>query len=161
MRTRKPPESSASGAFDCAARLLARREHSATELRHKLARRGFDAAHVEAALQRLRELGWQDDARYAAARTASRVSGGMGPLKLRAELQAAGIDEAAAQRAMAEVDWRECIRAVHRRRFGRPPVDAREWQKQYRFLLGRGFRAEDIHAVLREVPDEDGDPTDR
>lgn len=159
MRKNNPPESTESGAFDVAARLLARREHSAAELRFKLARRGFETGHVEAALSRLQEHGWQDDGRYAEAKTASRVSSGMGPLKLRAELQAAGVAEAEAERAMreAEVDWRERARAAHARRFGGPPADAREWQKQYRFLLGRGFRAEDIHAVLREQPsDEDG-----
>ena len=135
-------------------RLLARREHSALELQHKLRQRGHEAQEVSAELAELQARGWQSDARFAESRVAARVSAGHGPLKIRAELQAAGIDERAAAEALreAEVDWDAQIRELHQRRFGAAPDGPQAWQKQYRFLAARGYTAEQIHRVLKDCP---------
>ena len=45
--------------------LLDRRDYSRAELLRKLTEKGFDAAASETALDRLTELGFVDDARYA------------------------------------------------------------------------------------------------
>lgn len=144
-------------AHERAVRLLARREHSALELRHKLRQRGHEAAEVEAELDALQARGWQSDERFAESRVNARIGAGQGPLKIRAELQAAGIAESNARDALAEaeVDWDEQIRALHQRRFGGPPEGPKEWQRQFRFLANRGFTSEQIHRVLRDCPGVD------
>jgi regulatory protein len=43
---------------------------------------------------------------------------------------------------------------VWRTKFTQPPTNAREWARQARFLQGRGFAAEVIRKLLKEIPDE-------
>lgn len=144
-------------AHERAVRLLARREHSALELQYKLRQRGHEAEEINSELAALQERGWQSDERFAESRVASRVGAGHGPLKIRAELQAAGVGESEARQALqaAEVDWDRQIRELHQRRFGGPPDGPKAWQKQYRFLAARGFTAEQIHRVLKDCPEFD------
>lgn len=144
-------------AHERAVRLLARREHSALELRQKLRQRGHEISEVEAELDALQARGWQSDERFAESRVNSRIGAGHGPLKIRAELQAAGVAESHAKGALveAEVDWDAQIREVHRRRFGQPPDGPKAWQQQFRFLAGRGFTSEQIHRLLRDCPEPD------
>ena len=53
--------------------LLTRREHSRQELARKLINRGVEAQEASAAINRLAEAGWQDDARFAASLVRSGV----------------------------------------------------------------------------------------
>src|SRR3970040_1376226 len=71
--------------------LLSRREHSRLELTRKLCERGLAADEVEAAVEKLATDGWQDDARFARFLLRSRVSGGYGPIRIRAEPAAPGV----------------------------------------------------------------------
>src|SRR3970282_1134696 len=71
--------------------LLSRREHSRRELTRKLCERGLAADEVEAAVEKLATDGWQDDARFAQFLLRSRVSGGYGPIRIRAELATHGL----------------------------------------------------------------------
>jgi regulatory protein len=62
----------------------------------------------------------------------------------------------------------ERAREVWRRKFGTPPVDLAERARQQRFLLARGFDAETIQRLMRDlkasalqgVADLDGETTD-
>ena len=90
-------------ALDAGLRLLARRAHSRVELRRKLGRRGYDEDEIQAALARLDELGYVDDAAFAAGHVRRR-SGSLGPLAITAELSARGIERQAAGRALAGFD---------------------------------------------------------
>lgn len=159
-RTRSRPESTPEAALDAGLRLLARREHSAAELRVKLQRRGFATAHIDQALAQLATRGWQSDARYALARARSRSGAGCGPLRIRADLAAAGVRDDLAEQALSELDgeldWAEQARAALARRYPEPPASARDWQRRYRFLAGRGFPHELIRRLLGDVPQ--GDP---
>ncbi|MGH7904784.1 MAG: regulatory protein RecX, partial [Candidatus Dormibacteraceae bacterium] len=65
--------------------LLARRPHAQVELQRKLLRRGHDAEGVTAALTRLLELGYLDDASFAASLVRHR-SPGRGRSAIAAEL---------------------------------------------------------------------------
>src|SRR3970040_1219676 len=84
--------------------LLSRREHSRLELTRKLCERGLAADEVEAAVEKLATDGWQDDARFAQFLLRSRVSGGYGPIRIRAELATHGLDRDAISSALAEFD---------------------------------------------------------
>lgn len=93
-----PPRSSkpkaappASSVLDAGLRLLTRRAHSRVELRRKLARRGYEEDEINGALRRLAELGYMDDAAFAASHVRRR-SASRGPLALAAELAARGVD---------------------------------------------------------------------
>jgi regulatory protein len=90
-------------ALDAGFRLLARRAHSRVELRRKLARRGYDEDEIAGTLARLSELGYVNDAEFAA-RHVRRRSGSVGPLALSAELAARGVDRSAAGAALRAFD---------------------------------------------------------
>ena len=154
---RKSNDLTPAGARNSALRTLGRREHSAQELKAKLQVRGYDEETVEQTVSSLSEKGWQSDGRYAEQLLRSRVAQGYGPLRIEAEMSAAGIGDAEISAAMAaaECDWLELALQVHQRRFKATPDGAADWQKQYRYLASRGFSSEQIHAVLRHEPESD------
>jgi regulatory protein len=132
-------------------RLLARREHSRAELERKLGGRGHESAHLAQALDWLIERGWLSDSRFAEQYVRSRINRGFGPRKIQAGLRDRGVHSALAQSAVgaAEVIWRELCDEVKRRRFGAArPADRKDWLKQARFLMQRGFSEGHVRAVL-------------
>ncbi len=90
-------------ALDTGLRLLARRAHSRLELRRKLARRGYAEDEVQAAMARLAELGYLDDASFAEGHVRRR-SRSLGPLALSAELAQRGVDRHLAAAALESLD---------------------------------------------------------
>lgn len=126
---------------DAAIGLLAQREHSARELRDKLARRFGPADALDDVLRTLAEEGLQSDARYAEARVRSRVGRGFGPLKIREELRQAGIQGDLIEQVLdtAGVSWRDNAEAAMQQKFRGPPADRRELARRSRFLAARGY----------------------
>jgi regulatory protein len=90
-RSSKPKARPDASVLEAGLRLLARRAHSRVELRRKLGRRGYEEDEIQAALTRLTELGYVDDAEFAAAHVRRR-SASRGPFALSAELAARGVD---------------------------------------------------------------------
>ena len=157
-RSRKGPEDlTPEEARASALRILGRREHSAEQLKRKLEWRGHGEARAEEVVDRLTECGWQSDARFAENLARSRAAQGYGPLRIKAELQAAGVSDAAIREAMDALacDFADAARRLHARHFHRMPANAAERQKHYRYLAGRGFDAEQIRAVLKSDPGDD------
>lgn len=120
----------------------ARREHSRAELETKLRQIDADPGLIDAALDRLAELGLQNDDRFAESLVRGQLQRGRGQRMIRQKLQQRGI--AADHPALAEqtesVDWVEQARQLLTRRFGDPlPDEAREKARQVRFLQYRGF----------------------
>ena len=131
--------------------LLARREHSRSELRAKLRRRGADPAAIDPVLERLDADGLQSDARYTEAFAQSLVRRGKGPLRIRGELRMHGVDDAVIEAALVALspNWGELATAARSKRFGAALPDTREERaRQARFLEQRGFAAEHIRAAL-------------
>jgi regulatory protein len=141
-------------AADCKRRaldLLARREHSRLELERKLAARGFAVDTIAVALDDLERSGALAGDRFAESFIRSRASKGQGPVRVRAELAARGVDatQAAASLAEAGIDWAEIADAVRRKRFGAEvPRDFKERARQARFLEYRGFGRAEIERAL-------------
>jgi regulatory protein len=136
---RKRPEPDA---YSRAVGLLARREHSARELRRKLDARGVEPQEADAALARLVEQGYQDDARFAEMLARTRIGAGYGPQRIRAELATHGIDDAAVEAAFEEnhPDWRNEARRLVERRFSAAELgDFTRRRKAIEMLLRRGF----------------------
>jgi len=143
-------------AYASALRLLARREHSELELRHKLTARSVDAALVEQVLAELLDGHLLSDARFTEVYVRGRFERGYGPARIRAELRERGIGDELAQPALEALadDWIASAVRQHSKRFGGGcPDDYRERARQMRFLQQRGFSGEQIRAVLATVGD--------
>ena len=139
-------------AFERGLALLARREHSARELKSKLARRGLEREEADAALEKLQAKDFQSDARFGEMLVRSRIEAGYGPRWIVAELRTHGIGDEAARALLeaAQPDWAELVRRQLRRRYGaRAPKDFAERAKRAAFLLRRGFPAATVQSITR------------
>jgi len=137
--------------------LLVRREHSRKELNRKLTARGITSEDAESAVSRLAEAGWQDDTRFAESLVRARVSGGYGPLHIRAELATHGLDREAVASALAtfEGEWADIARDLVRRRYGQDVSrDLGLHRKAAQLLMRRGFDSSCVRAATRFDPDE-------
>ena len=131
--------------------MLARREHSRSELAQKLKQKGHSPAAIAGCLERLEQDRWQSDARFCEALIAARRRRGSGPVRIRQELQKKGI---AVELIDANLDidaheWLQVLVEVRAKKFGSVlPANAVARAREMRFLLYRGFTAEQIQRVL-------------
>ena len=142
-------------ALDTGLRLLTRRAHSRAELRQKLARRGYEGGEVDAAMARLIEMGYLDDAAFARG-LVRRRSSARGSLALSAELAARGIDREGSAVALAELDGdaqlAAATRLAERLYATKPSPGYRETLDTVGAKLARrGFPAEVVRAACRAV----------
>ena len=153
-RSRKPPPTATQRALG----LLVRREHSRKELSRKLTARGVEAGEAEAAIDKLSEAGWQDDARFAELLVRSRAASGYGPVHVRAELRMHGLDSDAVAAAMEgfDGDWNAIARDLVRRRLGAQGAkDPAQERRAADLLLRRGFAMDQVRAALGGVDFDD------
>ena len=153
-RKRRPPPTATQRALG----LLVRREHSRKELTRKLTARGVESAEAEAAIDKLAEAGWQDDARFAELLVRSRAGSGHGPLHVRAELRMHGLGGEAIAAAMDgfDGDWTAIARELVRRRFDAKSLATLAGQRKAAdLLLRRGFAMEQVRAALGGVDFDD------
>ena len=140
-------------ALDSAVRSLSQREHSRRELERKLIRKGHPSGLVGRVLDELAESGLQSDQRFVEVFVHSRMQKGYGPLKIRQELAARGVNERDAEPGLTESGefWMDqAERVLHRKFNGRTGVrDGRDdWNVRARFLSRRGFPSDLIYRVL-------------
>ncbi|HEX5123504.1 MAG TPA: regulatory protein RecX [Rhodanobacteraceae bacterium] len=161
---RKPGDKPASGeAYDKGLGLLGRREHSARELKTKLARKGHAKDEITSAIGRLRDKSYQSDERFGVSIARTRVAQGYGPARIRAELRSHGLADAAIVIAIAatDADWPALAAAQLKRRFGtKPAADREERGRRAQFLLRRGFDPATVRAVTRAEIDDPGEEFD-
>jgi regulatory protein len=133
-------------AYQRALRRLARRDHSAAELRRALLDRGHGKEEIEAELDRLRRERYVDDAGFAERFARSRMAHqGHGRLRIRQDLRLRGVDrrttEAGIAGALLEVDEEALVDSLARRYWRQhaavePP---RRLPRLWAFLARRGF----------------------
>ena len=132
--------------------LLARREHSRTELLRKLLRRFPEKlALIKEELGALSEEGLQSDRRLAEVYVRSRAAQGRGSEKIRAELREKGVGDEEITKALlnCDVNWLENLDRVSSRRFGNSsPKSITERAKRSRFFRQRGFSYDEIGTLL-------------
>ncbi len=136
-------------------KMLARRELSEVQVRQRLARRGHDADAIDQAIAKLRAERAIDDARVAEsiARTQTSIRR-RGKLRVRRQIENAGIAGATARRAVDEVfagidDDALLEASLAKRLHGRVTIaDDREFARLYRYLVGQGFEADRVMKVL-------------
>ena len=142
-------------AYVDALKMLARRELSEAQVRQRLARKGHSRDEIDEAVTRLRGERAIDDARVAEAiaRTETSIRR-RGKLRVRMQLQQAGISKDVAARAVDEVfsgvDSDELIEASLRKRLRHRETiaDDREFQRLYRYLVRQGFETDKVLRVL-------------
>jgi regulatory protein len=142
-------------AVDSGLRYLAARAHSRLELRRKLARKGYEADEVEAALQRLAELGYLDDAAFARG-LVRRRSASRGPAAVAAELASKGIDREGVAAALAglgpEAQLEAATRLAERLYAERPVPGYREMLDRIGTkLVRRGYSGSVVREACRAV----------
>ena len=139
-------------------KMLARRELSESQVRQRLARRDYDAAAIDSAVDRLKDNRSLDDARVAGA--IARMETGIrkrGRLRVKRQIEAAGISSSIAQRAVDEAfeaidPDAQLAAALHKRLRGRERIaDEREFSRLYRYLLGQGFESDRILRTLKAI----------
>jgi regulatory protein len=136
-------------------KMLARRELSEAQVRQRLQRKNHDAGDIDDAIARLREERAIDDVRVAEAiaRTATSIKR-RGKLRVKLEIERAGISKSTATRAVKDVfdaiDDEALLEAslAKRLRGERPIADDREFQRLYRYLIGQGFDADRVMRAL-------------
>lgn len=138
--------------------LLARREHGRVELTRKLRQRGACPDMIDIALDRLTEEGLLSESRYLESYISYRAGSGYGPLRIREELNQRGLPRGDVEDALRECgfNWQEKLEDTWRRKFsGQMPFDAKERDRQGRFLSYRGYPLEMIGRLLsgREFDD--------
>lgn len=133
-----------------ALKMLAAREHSALELRRKLAKR-YEAGLVAELLDDLRSQNLQSDGRFAESYVRGRTAKGFGPMRIRQGLFERGIADELVDAHLTHCDehWLELARLALRKRFkSEQSVDRDDWHRRARFLAGRGYPADIIYRVL-------------
>ncbi len=143
-----------------ALRYLAGREHSRAELVRKLARHEEEPGQIERVLDELQAKDFISEARMVAS-VINRRAASLGGARLRQELQAKGIDPERVRDAVAQLKDSELERAqaVWRKRFGgagddveaAAPLDTKQWARQVRFLMARGFSADVVRSVVPPI----------
>ena len=129
---------------------LARRAHSRAELGRKLARKGYEAEEVTAALDRAAAAGYLDDAAYARGLAGRRASA-RGPAAIAAELRAKGVGRDDTDAALARLDPEQerMAAATLAQRMVGPGADRAATQRAAARLLRRGFSADAAWAAVR------------
>lgn len=141
-------------AHEAALRLLASRPRSETEMRTRLAMRGFDPAAIDDEVERLRNAGLLDDDKFARAWVEDRKRlAPRGRRMLRYELLGRGIDPESADHATRDIDDREVAMELARARSRKVPPTSYEAfvAKVGGFLRRRGFDFEVTAAATRQA----------
>jgi regulatory protein len=138
---------SAETALDQALRALRHRDRTATEIDHLLESRGVEESDRQDVLERLVRTALVDDERYAASRARALADRGAGNERIRYELARAGVVPEIAEVAIGSLDS-ESERAAR--------VVARRGAsvKTARYLAGKGFSDDVVHAAVARARDE-------
>lgn len=138
--------------------LLARREHSAQELKAKLsASMDADEDQLNQVIEQLQHENLQSDSRFADAFVRSYYTKGKGPYRIRQELQQRGLSADVIQAALDQdgIDWFALAKRVLLKKYGlTPSSDYKETAKRQRFLQYRGFSGDHINAAMAADRDD-------
>ena len=172
MRSTPRKFSSEDELYTASINALARRAYSVYEMRTYLERRAEDKDVVKGVLDRLKQLDYLDDARYARQFVRLRAElRKQGAFRIARDLRARGVPDRHIEAALAErspeASESGLVRArlVRRIKLLRGPLDERRVASLYRSLLRAGFSADTIRRELtaltkksvEELPDVDAE----
>jgi regulatory protein len=129
---------------------LARRDYASSDLRRKLADKGYDPAVVAAVVDRLLAEHLLDDRRYVDNFVTYHAARGQGPARIRAELRKIGTQGEMVDSSLAAYpDWMLQIHAARKKKYGAAlPTEFADKQRQAKFLGYRGFTGAQIRSAL-------------
>ena len=166
MSTQDPTNDNYRKTFDCALRLLTRRDHSRHELVQKLRMRSFETGDIRRAVAECLRLNYLNDERTAQGFIRQRARQGYGVKRIQYEMNKKGLRgehfEDMLARSISEADELAGARRVlekKRKRFEREADPFKRRGKLYRFLYARGFSESVITQVLKQ--DDKGMHTER
>ena len=133
----------ADDAVECALHALRHRDRTEAEIEEHLCARGFSEREREVAVETLRRTGLVSDERFAKARASSLAERGSGNTLIRSKLVEAGVAQELVAGALDAVEP-EATRA--RRIVARRGSS----QRTARYLYGKGFSEDVVHAVVAE-----------
>jgi len=158
MRSSPRKLSSETDLYTAAINSLARRAYSVFEMRTYLERRAEDKEAVKAILERLKQLNYLDDARYARQFVRQRAElRKQGPFRIARDLRARGVPDRHIEAALAERSAESSEGPLVRERLNRRikslrgPLDERRVASLYRSLLRAGFSADTIRRELNAL----------
>lgn len=149
--------------YTAALRILRYRFNSEAELRRKLRAKKFEKEDIDLAVARLHREQWLDDARFAGAFVRTRANKRVGRLRIRRELQAAGVGNDDAAKALqdnvdaereAEALRELCARRARIlvRRHGEAYLRTEEGRtKLAAYLAGQGYDSALVWEVVRNL----------
>ncbi|PHR66052.1 regulatory protein RecX [Pseudidiomarina marina] len=141
-------------------RLLARREHSARELKQKLKQRGFDHQIIEMVLTKAQENGWQSDRRFAQVWVRACIAKGDGVRKIMARAPQKGLSSELIEDILQteQPNWNQACYERLIKKFGEtPPQDQKQRDKMIRHLMQRGYSFGEIKQALDRQANADAD----
>ena len=130
--------------------LLDKRDYSRAELLKKLTEKGYAEETAAAAVDRLAELGFVDDARYAPIVVRHYAAKGYGARRVQTELQRRGIPKELWDAAMEEMPSQdESVDKLLRSRMrGAESTDRAALKRAADALLRRGYAWDEINAAV-------------
>ena len=134
-----------------AVRLLSRREHSAFEIRDKLAKREFDDSEITQAVAELIQGDWLSDERFTEAYVRMRQLKGFGPIRISIELNERGVKESIVEMYLHAHDdvWFQSLKQQYKKKYKNKAIkDYSDKAKRIRFLQYRGFSLDAIYKVV-------------
>lgn len=133
--------------------ILERTDKTEAQLRRKLEESEYPKEAVESAIAYVTSYGYLDDRRYAE-HYIERKKQGKGKARLKMELVQKGISREIIEEVLESTDFgetREMIRQIIlKKRKTDIPMNEKEKQRLYGFLMRKGFSSSDILAVMRE-----------
>ena len=135
--------------------MLDRRDYSRAELLKKLVEKGEDETEAAEAVERLVELGFVDDARYAPIIVRHYAAKGYGPQRVRQELQRRGIPKDLWDEAMEQMPQQDdTIDRLLRSKLKSDAPDRAELKKATDFLLRKGYGWDEIRSAVARYTSE-------
>lgn len=159
MNERKPRLLDSAGLWAYALKALSARAHSTGELREKLSRRAEHKEDIDGLLDRLKDVGYLNDQRYAEGYASSRLAneklGGSRVVRdLRQRRVAPALAEKTVREVYRDVDETALIEELVRKKYRLAPRDGlfredKDMAAAYRRLVRAGFKSGDVLRVLK------------
>jgi regulatory protein len=154
----RTPRESADACYQAGLKLLGYRARTESEMRQRLARKGFGETEIVTTVTRLKSSGLIDDAAFARSWSDNRAAGSpRSAYLIKRELRTKGIDTGTAEVAVAAIDDSEAAFKAAQPRLRRlqslPREEAR--RKLADFLRRRGFNWSVIERTLVRLMAED------
>ncbi len=145
-------------AYKKADRYIGFKMRTEKEVRRKLREEDFGEDITERVIASMLKYKYIDDESYAVmyARDCARLKK-WGSERIKAELMKKGVEEAVIERALDSAgieDTEEVIDQLLEKRIKNTPIDMKEKQRHFNFLLRRGFKSEDIKKALSKYEQE-------